>query len=60
MVIIKTYPLFEKEMKRLHKKYRSISQDYKRLLDELNANPYAGTDLGKGIRKVRMAITAKD
>lgn len=31
----------------------------KKLLDELEATPYIGADLGGGVRKVRMAITDK-
>lgn len=51
---------FARNLKRLGKKYRSIKQDYARLLAELSANPFAGTDLGGGVRKVRMAIAAKN
>ncbi len=50
---------FRKELKKLAKKYRSIAKDYEQLLNQLEANPYSGVDLGNGIRKVRMAITAK-
>ena len=50
---------FRKEMKRLGKKYRSLKQDYARLLEELHANPYLGADLGGGVRKVRMVIASK-
>ena len=41
------------------KKYRSIKKDYQKLLDELAKNPYQEADLGHGLRKVRMAISAK-
>ena len=37
---------FAKELKRLGKKYRSMSQDYARLLEELHANLQAGVSLG--------------
>lgn len=37
-----------------------MKQDYARLLAELLANPQAGTDLGNGLRKVRMAIGSKN
>jgi mRNA-degrading endonuclease RelE of RelBE toxin-antitoxin system len=53
-------PKFARELKRLGKKYRSIRQDYAKLLDELYANPTLGTDLGRGVRKVRMAIGSKN
>lgn len=57
---IKTLPDFNKELKRLSKKYKSIRKDYAKLLNELHANPNAGVDLGEGMRKVRMAIASKN
>lgn len=59
MIEIGTIIPFSKELKRLKKKYHSIAKDYEMLLDELETNPYLGIDLGNGVRKVRMAITAK-
>ena len=53
------YPLFEKELKRLAKRYKSLKKDYAALLDELTENPMAGVCLSKGLRKVRMKIAAK-
>ena len=50
---------FERQLRKLAKKYRSIIKDYGKFLDELEANPYQGSDLGNGIRKVRMAIASK-
>lgn len=50
---------FNKELKKLMKKYKTITADIRRLGDELETNPYLGIDLGNGVRKVRMAITAK-
>lgn len=57
---IDTLPDFDRELKRLAKKYKSMKQDYVRLLDELHANPTAGADLGEGVHKVRMAIASKN
>lgn len=51
---------FKKEAKRLGKKYPSFENDYYKLLDELEANPHLGTDLGGGVRKVRLAIASKN
>ena len=56
---IKTARSFEKELKRLGKRYASITDDYACLLDELHANPQLGTDLGGGLRKIRMRIASK-
>ncbi len=50
---------FEKEVKRLSKKYASLKHDLARLRDEILADPLLGTDLGGGLRKIRMAITSK-
>lgn len=50
---------FKKEFKRLQKKYRSLDNDLEQLITELKQNPDLGTDLGSGIRKVRMAISDK-
>lgn len=50
---------FAKEMKRLSKRYKSIKQDYGELLESLRENPLQGVDLGRGLRKVRMAIASK-
>ena len=52
-------PEFERELKRLAKRYRSMKDDYASLLKQIKDNPAAGIDLGDGIRKIRMAITAK-
>ena len=46
-------------MKRLGKRYASMIEDYASLLDELERNPRLGTDLGGGVRKIRMAIKSK-
>ena len=50
---------FAKEAKRLGKRYPSLKADIAALAHELLANPRLGTDLGGGLRKVRMAITSK-
>ena len=59
MIEIKTIPPFDRALKKLQKRYKSIVADYLTLLEELRQNPFVGTDLGKGVRKVRMAISAK-
>ncbi len=52
-------PPFIKELKRLAKKYKNITKDIQKLAEELRQNPFYGSDLGKGVRKVRMAVTDK-
>ena len=53
------FPSFEKEVKHLNKRYKSLKADLINLQDELAKNPAMDTDLGGGLRKVRMAITSK-
>lgn len=50
---------FDREVKRLSKRYPSLKADLQGLLEELRANPFLGTDLGGGVRKIRMAIASK-
>ena len=59
MVHISYSPEFLKQLKHLAKKYKSIADDLELLRDELKQNPYAGADLGGGVRKVRMSIKSK-
>jgi mRNA-degrading endonuclease RelE of RelBE toxin-antitoxin system len=60
MIEIISTPEFDKEFKRLKKKYRSLPDDLANLEEELIKNPNLGTDLGNNFRKIRMAITAKN
>ncbi len=50
---------FKKEFKRLYKRYPSLRQDVENLRNEVVAQPSMGTDLGKGLRKIRMRIASK-
>ena len=52
-------PDFAKALKHLAKKYKSMKDDYVRLLSDLRANPLLGVDLGRNLRKVRMSIASK-
>ena len=58
-VKIEPLPTFKREAKRLNKHYASFADDYEKLIAELENNPHLGTDLGGGLRKIRMAITSK-
>lgn len=58
-VVIGYHREFAKQLKALAKKYHSLRNDYQSFLNDLEQNPYMGTDLGNGVRKVRMAITSK-
>ena len=50
---------FDRLIKRLQKKYRSMPDDFAKLLTELAADPKAGEPLGRDCYKVRMSIAAK-
>lgn len=54
-----TTPDFNRQLKRLAKKYSSLKQDYAYFLDSLQENPEQGVSLKDGFRKIRMAITSK-
>jgi mRNA-degrading endonuclease RelE of RelBE toxin-antitoxin system len=55
-----TTPEFDKELKRLNKKYVSIKTDYLNFLLDLQEDPLQGEPLGKDCYKVRMAIESKN
>ena len=56
---IKTTSYFDAEAKRLAKRHRSFVDDLQDLRDNLLKNPYQGTELSPGIRKVRLTISSK-
>ena len=52
-------PKFEKELKRLVKKYPSLKKEYIELVHILKENPEHGTRINKHCFKVRIAIASK-
>ena len=50
---------FEKELKRLVKKFPSLKEEFAALINDLNANPISGTFLGNDCYKIRIAISSK-
>lgn len=52
-------PNFAKGAKELAKRYKSLRNDLEEIQAELVNNPLLGTDLGEGLRKIRMAISSK-
>ena len=57
---IKALTDFEKELKRLSKKYKSLGLDVANLIKTIRENPTLGTPLGKNLYKVRLAISSKN
>lgn len=56
--IIATEP-FERKLKRLAKKHKSLASDLALVIDELIENPTLGTPIGKDCYKLRIAIASK-
>ena len=56
---VKFIPKFEKELKRLAKKYPSLKSDFSSLLISLKEDPAQGTPLGNECYKIRLSITSK-
>ena len=53
-------PDFERQAKKLNKRYRSWVIGYAELLHSLSQNPVQGSSLGKDCYKVRLAIASKN
>jgi mRNA-degrading endonuclease RelE of RelBE toxin-antitoxin system len=56
---VKTTDAFEKQVKRLIKKYISLTKELKELVQSLKQNPEQGSYIGSGCYKVRLSIASK-
>ena len=56
---VQTIDYFDVAAKKLGKRYRSFADDLESFKESIKRNPYQGTELSPGIRKVRMAIGTK-
>ena len=54
-----TIPPFDRQVKRLAKKYPSLKAEYAALIDVLEGNPKKGTSLGNSCFKIRLALASK-
>ena len=52
-------PLFDKQVKRLLKKYPSLKKDLNTIILQLEENPYLGISLGSNFYKIRLKIVSK-
>jgi mRNA-degrading endonuclease RelE of RelBE toxin-antitoxin system len=50
---------FDRQLKRLSKKYPSLKNDFIHMVRSLEENPEQGTPLGTNCYKIRLAITSK-
>jgi hypothetical protein len=51
---------FQKQAKRLARRYKSFPNDLQKLVDELKENSSLGTPLGGSVYKIRLAISSKN
>lgn len=52
--------MFEKQTKKLFKKYKSLKTELLELVKILKVNPEQGTPLGKNCYKIRLSIASKN
>ncbi len=56
---VKSIDVFERQAKRLIKKYPSLKSELFSLVQALKSKPKQGTPIGKGCYKIRLAIKSK-
>ena len=56
---ILTIPPFDKQLKRLVKKYPSLKKEFTEFVSSIRTNPEQGEGIGKGCYKTRLAISSK-
>jgi len=54
-----TIPPFDRQLKRLARKFPSLKTEYADLIENLGENPEKGTSLGNNCFKIRLAIASK-
>jgi mRNA-degrading endonuclease RelE of RelBE toxin-antitoxin system len=57
---IATTPFFEREFKKLLKKYASLQSDFQKVTKLLKENPQSGESIGNNCYKIRMSISSKN
>jgi hypothetical protein len=56
---IETLPFFDKQLKRLVKKYPSLKNEYSDLIKTISENPKTGITIGSNCYKIRLGIKSK-
>jgi|SRR5690554_4182824 len=56
---VTTIQTFDRQIKRLIRKYPSLKEDISKLASELAENPNKGTPLGKDCYKIRISVKSK-
>ena len=54
-----TIPPFDRQLKRLARKYPSLKKEFAALIESLEREPEQGTKLGNNCYKIRIAIASK-
>ena len=54
-----TIPKFERELKKLIKKYPSLKSEYIDIVQELKNKPFIGISLGNNCYKIKISIASK-
>ena len=57
--VVDTTKAFERDAKRLFKRYASLPEDIAALITELEERPYQGSSIGRGCYKIRLAVRSK-
>lgn len=57
---VEAIPPFNKQLKKLVKKYPSLKKEFLTLIESLEINPNQGTKLGMDCYKIRIAIASKN
>lgn len=56
---VKTITVFDRQAKRLIKKFPSLKKELQTLINELTEDPTKGTSIGHDCYKIRLAIASK-
>jgi mRNA-degrading endonuclease RelE of RelBE toxin-antitoxin system len=54
-----TIPPFDRQLKRLAKKFHSLKTEYAQLIVSLKADPFQGTPMSNNCYKIRVAVKSK-
>jgi mRNA-degrading endonuclease RelE of RelBE toxin-antitoxin system len=54
-----TIPPFDRQLKRLAKKFHSLKTEYAQLISSLEADPFQGTLMSNNCYKIRVAVKSK-
>lgn len=56
---VETIPIFDRQFKRLSKRYASLKSELIKIVQSLRENPVQGTPIGSNCYKIRLAIASK-